>query len=235
MGTQSHGSTAARHSHDRQATENELHYWMLKRKILMTSKSQITSTKYTFAVLMAFVMLAVNIMPALAKEPVPTLDVFIKSVNNGDAKMLRGVYVQDVLAYPIVQQPASSAGFVSTDSTVVTQFNMAAQMGNVGLLAHNYLAGKTFKSLAVGHVVVLVYGDGHTEKFAVTHIYQYQALDPYSQTSKFKDLSTNTTITADALFGLVYRGNRHVTFQTCIEQGGSLSWGRLFVIAEPVK
>jgi hypothetical protein len=31
----------------------------------------------------------------------------------------------------------------------------------------------------------------------------------------------------------VYRGDRHVTFQVCIEAEGIDAWGRLFVIAEP--
>ena len=183
---------------------------------------------------MAFVLLLAHAAPALAKANVPNLEDFITSVNNGDANALRGVYVQGVLAYPIIQQPSSSAGFVSMESNVVTQFNMAAQAGNVGLLAHNYLAGKSFSTLAVGNIVTLVYGDGHIEQFEITQIYQYQALSPLSPTSKFKDLNTKVIITAEELFNLVYRGDRHVTFQTCIEGAGESSWGRLFVIAEPV-
>ena len=36
-----------------------------------------------------------------------------------------------------------------------------------------------------------------------------------------------------SFFKKVYQGDRHVTFQTCIAGPGSLSWGRLFVIATP--
>ena len=200
----------------------------------MTSRNQVANFKFIFALLMAFVLLLAHAAPALAKANVPNLEDFITSVNNGDANALRGVYVQGVLAYPIIQQPSSSAGFVSMESNVVTQFNMAAQAGNVGLLAHNYLAGKSFSTLAVGNIVTLVYGDGHIEQFEITQIYQYQALSPLSPTSKFKDLNTKVIITAEELFNLVYRGDRHVTFQTCIEGAGESSWGRLFVIAEPV-
>lgn len=162
-----------------------------------------------------------------------SLDTFIASVENGDPAALRGVYVPDVLAFPIVQQPSSNAGFVSQDENVVTQFSMAAQMGNVGLLAHNNLAGKVFVDLKQGDVVYLVYGDGRTETFQVTRVMQYQALDPYSPYSEFKDLDAQVTLTAEDLFNLVYRGERHVIFQTCIEANGNSSWGRLFVIAEP--
>jgi len=40
-------------------------------------------------------------------------------------------------------------------------------------------------------------------------------------------------LTAEQLFNRVYRGDRHVTFQTCIDANGDISWGRLFVIAIP--
>ncbi len=44
----------------------------------------------------------------------PTLTDFSQTVQNGNAKVLRGVYVDDVLALPIVQQPSDSPAFVST-------------------------------------------------------------------------------------------------------------------------
>jgi hypothetical protein len=40
-------------------------------------------------------------------------------------------------------------------------------------------------------------------------------------------------LNAEQMFKRVYFGDRHVTFQTCIESNGELSWGRLFIIAEP--
>ena len=36
------------------------------------------------------------------------------------------------------------------------------------------------------------------------------------------------------MFKLAYLGDRLVTFQTCIEAYGNSSWGRLFVVAEPI-
>ncbi len=171
--------------------------------------------------------------PAPAMESMPSLSSFIASVRNGDAQALRGVYVRDVLALPIVQQPGGNAGYVSANNKVLTQFNMAAEVGNIGLLAHNYLAGSVFPQLNIGQDVNLVYGNGRVESFIVTDMQHYQALDPYSTTSDFRDLDTNTSISADELFRQVYRGDRHVTFQTCIEANGNTSWGRLFIIAEP--
>ena len=158
---------------------------------------------------------------------------FSEDVQNDQADVVRGVYVPSVLALPIIQQPAASAGYVSSKEGEITQFGMAAQYGNVGLLAHNHLSGKLFSDLDPGQEVRLVYGDGRVEYFVVTQILQYQALEPTSQHSSFRDLNTGEELTAGQLFKQVYGGERHVTFQTCIANSESPSWGRLFVIAVP--
>lgn len=158
---------------------------------------------------------------------------FVEIVRNGEKGVLRGVYVPGVLALPIVQQPVGNPGFVSQKNDEITQFNMAAEAGIVGLLAHNYLSGAIFANLSAGQEVRLVYGDGSVEYFVIDQILEYQALQPYSPTSEFRDLETNVTISAEQLFGKVYRGERHITFQTCIDANGNSSWGRLFVIAHP--
>ena len=163
----------------------------------------------------------------------PNFPLFLEEVKDGKPDILRGVYVPDVLAYPIIQQPIGNPGFVSQEAGVVTQFGMAAEVGNVGLLAHNHLAGQSFTNLEIGDEVRLVYGDGKIEYFTVTELLEYQALQPYSPYSEFRDLDTSQTITAEELFQKVYRGDRHVTFQVCIEANGVDAWGRLFVIAQP--
>lgn len=171
---------------------------------------------------------------ALGNFPLqPTLTEFSKSVQNGQKDVLRGVYVENVLALPIVQQPASNAGYVSNNDGEATQFGMAAKYGTIGLLAHNHLSGKTFSRLTVGQEVRLVYGDGRAETFVITEVLEYQALQPTSPYSSFRNLKKDETLTAEQMFKRVYFGDRHVTFQTCIEANGDLSWGRLFVIAEP--
>jgi hypothetical protein len=158
---------------------------------------------------------------------------FVEIVRNGEKGVLRGVYVPGVLALPIVQQPVGNPGFVSQKNDEITQFNMAAEAGTIGLLAHNYLSGAIFTNLSAGQEVRLIYGDGSVEYFVIDQILEYQALQPYSPTSEFRDLETNVTISAEQLFGKVYRGERHITFQTCIDAYGNSSWGRLFVIAQP--
>ena len=166
-------------------------------------------------------------------SPQPAFTDFSKSVQNGQKDVLRGIYVTDALALPVIQQPVSNAGYVSSKDGEATQFGMASQFGNIGLLAHNHLAGKSFSQLTIGQEVRLVYGDGRVEYFVITEILKYQALQPTSPYSSFKNLNKDETLTAEQMFKRVYLGDQHVTFQTCIEANGNLSWGRLFVIAIP--
>lgn len=163
----------------------------------------------------------------------PNFSEFSNSVQNGRADHAGGVYVPNQFALPIVQQPYGSPGFVSSYDDILTQFRMANQYGNVGLLAHNYLAGQAFFELEVGNEVRLVHGDGKVEYFVVSEILQYQALQPNSVYSSFRDLNTDEVLSVEQMFKRVFFGDRHITFQTCIEQDGNLSWGRLFVIAIP--
>jgi len=158
---------------------------------------------------------------------------FSRSVQNGQADVLTGVYVSNVMALPVVQQPYGNAGYVSSNDGEATQFRMASQFGNVGILAHNHLSGSSFSQLAVGQEVRLVNGDGSVEYFVVTEVLRYQALQPNSPYSSFRNLDKDETLSAEQMFKRVYFGDHHITFQTCINAEGNASWGRLFVIAIP--
>ena len=68
-------------------------------------------------------------------------------MQSGEANTLRGVYVPNVLALPIVQQPADKPYYVSNHNGEATQFSIASQYGNIGLLAHNNLSGRFFSQL----------------------------------------------------------------------------------------
>jgi hypothetical protein len=203
-----------------------------QEKDLLMASSKTVNLKIPFTWLVALVIFLICAAPAQARENMPTLSNFIESVRDGNANSLRGVYIQGVMAHRIVQQPSGQPGYVSQDKRVITQFNMAAKAGNVGLLAHNYLAGATFTQLAIGQQVDLVYGDGRVESFIVSQILRYQALDPKDPMSEFRNVNSSI-IKAEELFRQVYGGKRHVTFQTCIESNGNSSWGRLFIIAQP--
>ena len=202
---------------------------------MLTTKTFRTSLNATLLFIL-FVSFFFNPLPVEAKdagEALPDFAEFSKTVQNGEGNVLRGVYVPGVLASPIVQQPAGNANYVSPIDGEITQFSMASQYGNVGLLAHIDLSGRFFSQLAVGQEVRLVYGNGRIEQFVVTEVLKYQAFEPNSPYSDFQDLSNDEILSAEQVFRKVYTGERHVTFQTCIAANGSSTWGRLFVVATP--
>jgi hypothetical protein len=136
---------------------------------------------------------------------------------------------------PIVQQPAGNPAFVSNGPTDVTQFSLAANYGTLGLLAHNHLIGEEFLEIRYFQRVGVEFSDGSVEHYRVIKIDKFQALSPTSVTSDFLRLPEGEFLTVTELFTEVYAPGRPVlVLQTCIEEGGNLSWGRLFVTAVPV-
>lgn len=175
---------------------------------------------------------AARAMAGAEETALPAFSEFSTTVQDGNANLARGVYVPNVLALPIVQQPFGS--FVSNEEGEITQFRMAGKYGTTGLLAHNHLAGASFFNLKVGDDVRLVYGDGKVEYFVVYEILQYQAMQPHSPYSAFRNLANEKEVlSVEQMFKRVFFSDGNITFQTCIEKDGELSWGRLFVIAIP--
>jgi hypothetical protein len=171
-----------------------------------------------------------------AVNPINTLDEFTQSLVNGNSSQIVGVYVDSTFAYPIVQQPASNPGFVSTEDGKVTQFASASRYGSIGLIAHNNLAGAGFSLLQVGDVITLVYGDGSARNYSVNQIRQFQALSPTNPYSTFIDLDNpGTILDVSTVFYDIYAADGRLVLQTCIAKDGVDSWGRLFVVAEPVE
>ena len=189
--------------------------------------------------LLVFALATFFITPGIAypvrysKSALSDFQGFKNPIQNGEANTLRGVYVSHVLELPVVQQPEDEPYYVSPHDGEVTQFATASQYGNIGLLAHNNLSGKFFSQLSVGQEVQLLYGDGSIEKFVITEVLHFQALQPQSQQSSFLSLDTSETLSANQMFNRVYAGGHHLTFQTCIKANGNMSWGRLFVVATP--
>jgi hypothetical protein len=162
-----------------------------------------------------------------------SLEMFVNQVKNGQADEMRGIYIPETLAAHIVLQPAGKYEFVSSWPNVVTQFDLASKRGSTGLLAHNYLAGKSFLLLKENQKIYLVYGDGKTSAFVVREILRYQALTPTSASSNFIDLENGDLLTASELFLKVYDRPGQIIFQTCITEDHNPAWGRMFIIAEP--
>lgn len=158
---------------------------------------------------------------------------FVALVADGRAGVLRGVYVQNVLALRVVQQSPSAPYFVDLTPGVATQFGAASAQGVTGLLADNVASGVEFYDLRPGHEVVLVYGDGSLRRYVVANADRFQALSPTSPYSDFVNLDTGARLSATTLFGQMYSGGDKLTLQTCLAQDGIMAWGRLFVTAFP--
>jgi hypothetical protein len=189
--------------------------------------------------LLVFALLVGLVVPlrsasAAGDRAFPAFSGFVAAVTDGQADVVRGVYVPGVLAMRVMQQPADDPGFVLRMGGVVTQFREAALNHVIGLLAHNDLAGVSFSNLKVGQEVRIIYGNGRVDYYVVNRLVRFQALPSGSEGENYVDLSSNITYSAQDIFSMFYNGKVHVTFQTCILQGGNSSWGRLFVTALPI-
>jgi hypothetical protein len=170
-----------------------------------------------------------------APAPQPSaFEALVASVTNGQADVVTGAYVADVLALAVTQQPVNDPAYVSSAPDVATQFQMAEIFGVTGLLAHNSAAGANFFGLAVGQEAQIIYGDGTVQRYHISRIERFQALDPDNPSTDFVDLQTGATLSAADVFNQVYTDAGNLVFQTCIANNGNASWGRLFVVAEPV-
>jgi hypothetical protein len=164
-----------------------------------------------------------------------TLQDFTEAVKDGNADKIKGLYAADVFSLRVIQQPSGKPEFVSPIDGVATQFSMATSNHVTGMLAHNFASGRFFVDLAQGNIIDVVYGDGTVKEYKVTSIKRFQALSPKSASSDFIDLDTNEKLSAGGLFSKMYTGKHHLVLQTCIQEGTEDSWGRLFIIAEPVE
>jgi hypothetical protein len=158
-----------------------------------------------------------------------TTAVFMEHALSGKSvETVSSVSVPGKFSYSVVQ-----SGNDVPSGYVLGQFAQAAKKDNIGLLAHNYLAGYSFFSLGIGDQVIVTYSSGATETFLVTNILRFQATDTTDYSKPFLN-SNGKQITAKTVFNQAYRKNG-LTFQTCIYAEGSNTWGLLFVQAVPQK
>lgn len=172
--------------------------------------------------------------PSPTPEPTfPTLEEFVSQIASGQGSDWRGLYAAEKLTARIVQQPPGNYSFISAEQDVLTQY-MLAEEDVIGLLAHNTQAGQYYFLLSLGDTFYLVADDTTIQLYQVQQIDRYQALQPNSNTSDYKNLETGEILTTAQIFVRYYMGEPHVTLQTCLAQNGLANWGRLFVIAQPI-
>jgi hypothetical protein len=159
---------------------------------------------------------------------------FINDVQNGESDTIRGVFVENIFALPIIQQPEGDISFVSPDNHIITEFRSATAYGVTGLLAHNYLSGDLFYKLETGQEITIVFGDGKIRRYQIEGYSQFQRVEPSNLRSRFIDLSNEDDLTSDQVFDRFYRGSHRVTFQTCLARYGVSNWGLTFFTALPI-
>ncbi|MDR3573318.1 MAG: hypothetical protein P4L50_05635 [Anaerolineaceae bacterium] len=171
----------------------------------------------------------------LTAANLPLLQDFIRQVADGNASDIDGLYIQGIAALKVVQQPAGNPAYIDLNDGTATQFQSANVFAAVGLLAHNFLAGRNFFHITTGQDLILINGDGSTQHYLVANIADYQRLTPSDLRSNFRELASNQQLTADQLFGKFYKQSHHLILQTCIENGGNPDWGVRFIDGEPVQ
>ena len=150
-------------------------------------------------------------------------------------EMVSGVYFGKNRFLRVVNQPTGKPGYVSSISNTATNFQLAARYGNIGLIAHNYLAGRHFNDLKIGDKIYVMDRFGRKKNYRVIEILRYQAVNPRSTRSNFINLKNKQLSTATDVFKRVYTGKHHLVLQTCIKKGRNEEWGRIFIIAQPLK
>ena len=163
----------------------------------------------------------------------PSLALFIDTVKNGSTQQITGIFIDNLLSFPVVQQPSDQPAYVSPIDDQVTQFQSASAFGSVGFVAHNTLAGSNFSEINNGELISIIFGDGHYTQYQVIQIRRLQAVQPDNPYSSFIDLSNNQMLTVQEVFYQTYGVKDQLILQTCISSQGINSWGRLFVIATP--
>lgn len=167
-------------------------------------------------------------------ENLHSLESFSNLIYNGDRNAVRGIYTLNGLALRVIQQPAGNPTYVSSIENVITQFSQAAEKNIIGLLAHNFAAGRYFTNLQPGNIIQVIYGDGSHLDYSVTEISRYRAVQPDSPLTSLVNLDNGEVLSAEQAFFKVYSGQHHLTLQTCIAQDGNNTWGRLFILAYPI-
>jgi hypothetical protein len=182
-----------------------------------------------------------NILPLSSNQIIPIrpseeLEKFVSEVATGDKDKLTGVFAAFTFAFPIVYQPEQKPAWISGKDGVVTSFSLASEVKSTGLLAHYEHAGKSFYNLKLEQLIQLVYGDGHLQTYRVSEIRFYQALTPNDPLSNFVTLDPpGQQLTQEELFDKIYKVPGRLVLQTCLVAKGINTWGRMFVIAEPIE
>lgn len=129
----------------------------------------------------------------------------------------------------VVNQPIGIPDFVSVAPDTVTYFQTADEFDSIGLLAHNYLAGKLFGQLSLGDTITY-----NEQLYQVVEINRYRVLSRSTQ-GDLINLQTGQQQSVIDVFMANYGVANRLVLQTCIQRHNNKMWGKLFVIAIPIE
>ncbi len=201
-----------------------------------------TTQKLTIASLVLIALVTSAVLPAFAAasgmQALPVTGAALVEANapafaqgfaaSGEtAGTVTRVVVTNLFDYSVVQ----NGNVAPLTAATVGQYAFSAKYNNVGLIAHDYLAGGSFYQLTPGMEVEVYYSDGGTETYVITSVSRYQATNPNDYGAPFID-PNGVKLSAFQVFTKAYlRGG--LTFQTCISTETTTTWGLLFVQAIP--
>lgn len=147
--------------------------------------------------------------------------------------------------YNIVQQPPGQEEYVDPNYDVITEFSELSEEEEKQarwFLAHiQGKAGQEIAQLRQGMRIRFEMEGGEVQEYEIAGVVRYQATEPNSSTAPLIEVNENletigiplsNRAVKRGLFGLANGG---IILQTCIENGGNSSWGRIFVVAQPLE
>lgn len=145
-----------------------------------------------------------------------------------DSETATRVYISGVLDLKVEPQLNGDNLEITNDPEIVNQYSLA-KGGTVALMAHNYLAGQYFYQIREGDVVLLDFRDGHSRKYVVTDIIEFQRLNLL-----FISTETLQVYSERQFLNTFFQSRDYLVFMTCLEKSGNVSWGVTLFIALPL-
>jgi len=150
---------------------------------------------------------------------IPSLEEFRRSVMNGNANQLTGIWVEDILAFKV--SPGTHSYAPSTRNTA-SVYSWADDHGVTALLIHNYLGGTLLYQLNAGMYIAVVYGNGGVDWYLSRGGTWYEARNysPSGFKGPFRIWSCGDCdfdISVQDIRWRHYAGTPHLAFQTCVE------------------
>jgi hypothetical protein len=148
-----------------------------------------------------------------------SLEEFRRTVTNGHANQLTGIWVDGVLAFKV--SPGTHSYAPSTRNTA-SIYNWADNHGVTALLIHNYLGGTLLYQLNSGMYIAAIYGNGGVDWYVARNDtwYETRNYSPSGFKGPFRFWSCGDCdfdISVEDIRWRHYAGTPHLAFQTCVE------------------